>query len=134
MFIIDLHDKMVNIGDFESITIKRKSFIGNEAHCIVGIRSYHENKPLRGRETVLGMFLYRKHAEKAYEDLMNATAESKEIFRIPDDAKLIEESDAETLNALQEYEQQWQKDNTQTGCVLVLGILFSLAAITCSLL
>ena len=50
MFIKDLHDEMINISDFESITIEYVSYEGNNAHHIVGKYTIHTSQMLSGYE------------------------------------------------------------------------------------
>ena len=51
MFILNTRGEMINISEFENIRLEYKTFLGNKAHCIVGIRSFHRDQPWRSVET-----------------------------------------------------------------------------------
>ena len=41
MFIKDHHGEMINIGDFSSINVAYRSYMGNAAHVIIGKYTFH---------------------------------------------------------------------------------------------
>ena len=138
MFIKDHHDEMINISEFESITIEYERFgAGRGVHCIAGHHTFDENKPMQmlQRNVTLGMFLYRKHAESVYEDLMKTVAEGSELFVMPKGDELLADLDTEALNELEAYEAQWLKKSGEKpvkrgcSCLPVLVILLSMAAV-----
>ena len=139
MFVQNMHGKMVNISEFQSIQIEYKKGGMLEGHHIVGHRTFDRDKVAlhNNFREILGIYGFRKHAETVYDDLMKATANS-EPFKLPDPVKLIEQADADgTIGELQEYEAQWLKEDGRntvpgTGCVFVIGVF--IAVIVCSLL
>ena len=138
MFIKDHHGEMINIGDFSSINVAYRSFMGNAAHVIIGKYTFHESEPLQRGGTVLGMFVHRKHAEMVYEDLMKSTSEGSEPFIMPSGDDLFKGLDAETINEFEEYERQWLKESGEkpqaARCLGILVILFSIVALILGLL
>ena len=135
MFIKDLYDEMINISDFESITIEYVSYGGNNAHHIVGKYTIHRDKTsqmLSGYEKTLGIFLFRKQAEMAYENLMKTVAAGSGLFEMPKGEELNKSLDAETVKELQAYESEWLKKSgekpVKQGCGCSIVILLSAAA------
>ena len=113
MFIQNMHGKMVNISEFQSIKIEYKKGGLLPGHHIVGHRTFDRDKVAlhNNFREILGIYGFRKHAETVYDDLMKATANS-ETFRLPDPVKLVEQAGADgTIKELQEYEEQWLKDD-----------------------
>ena len=92
---------------------------------------------MRRVKVTLGIYPFRRQAEKVYEDLIESTSKS-EMFSIPNPTALIEETDVETLNELQKHEEEWQKENNPgCGCskifiYILIGIviIFVIIALT----
>lgn len=139
MFIRDHHGEMINISDFESISVAYRTFLGSDpAHVIIGKYAFNENKPFQRGEKIIGIFTYRKHAEMVYEDLIKTTSEGSEPFAMPSGDDIHKGLSDETINEFVGYEKQWLKEGgvkaQPARCLGMLVILFSVVALILALI
>lgn len=144
MYIQDNHGKLINLSEFESIVIQSKVDEPFNTHRIVGQRTFDRDQRFRSVEVTLGSYLYKRHAESVYEDLIKSMTSGSPPYKMPDPGILTEQEGTDgTLEATRKYEQQWEENERKEiasgnwaglGCVIILGVLLSIAGIVCNLL
>lgn len=135
---------MINLSEFESIVIefKVKGLDGFNTHRIIGRRTFDRDQRFRDVEVTLGLYFFKPHAELVYEDLIKSMTSESPPYKMPDPGVLIEQEVTDgTHETTQKYEQQWEENERKEiassnwatfGCVIVLGVLFTIVGIVCT--